>query len=111
MSLGCKLPPRFLAQLKQHVKNVGLKRDAAKQMDKAFNGPQKYQAGTPYDFKSPSLYNVILAGGPPKECKYFDSDIVNVEWLGGEKMASLRDRVRGAKEEKEKEGKEQTQRK
>ena len=111
MSLGCSLPPAFSSWLKQHFKQVGLKRDAVKQMDEALNGPKKYQPGVPYDFGSFGLYDTMLAGGPPKEDKYFESEIINVEWPGGMKASYLRKSVSAAKESEDNDDEEDIQEK
>ena len=50
MSLGCKLSGTFLQELRAKFREVGLAREALKQMDSALNGPNKYTNGVPYDF-------------------------------------------------------------
>ena len=63
MTLGCHLPEPYVAMLKKVYDQGGLMPDAQRQMKKALFGPDGYQNGVPYDFKSLSLEEQADANG------------------------------------------------
>lgn len=82
MSLGCEIPADHIRLMKKHLANVGFKRDAVLQLGTLLDAG--YKSGEPYDFGSRGLNDTLLAGGPPRNHKYFPgSRIINVEWPGG----------------------------
>ena len=76
MSLGCKLPLKFLDFVRSiytDTTRVGLMRDALKQVRKAL-GPDGYKSdGTPYDFGKHGIDITGKNDGPPVEDRYVES--------------------------------------
>ncbi|WPB04819.1 uncharacterized protein RHO25_009466 [Cercospora beticola] len=64
MSLGCKLSPNTLQNMRKMFTKCGLMPDALTQMDAALNGPGSYK-GEPWYFDSPGLLETAnsLSGG------------------------------------------------
>lgn len=62
MNLGCILPGPFREFLTQHFRNVGLKRNALRQMAEAL---EVYDDGFAYPFGSLGLVDTVERGGPP----------------------------------------------
>lgn len=97
MSLGCTLPDSFRATLKRIYPEVGLMRDAQKQMRKALgDGPRGYKNGQPYDFGSLDANETQHSGGSKaRDRMYPDSRVINCpapnDFAPGEVLESLDD--------------------
>ncbi|KAK5681881.1 hypothetical protein LTS10_006415 [Elasticomyces elasticus] len=69
MTLGCTLPAAFKAQLKALYPSALHLSEAQEQLKKALEGPGGFQNGTPYDFSSVGLHNMMTSKKADAECK------------------------------------------
>lgn len=53
MTLGCKIPPQYRAQVQKYFLHIGMMECAERQIFKALNGPEGYEEGVPYEFVEP----------------------------------------------------------
>lgn len=103
MTLGCTLPPPFVALLKKIYASTGLMDEAKMQMRKALHGPNGYVNGTAYNFGSLGLMDTMSqgmsSGGHGKKQGGFT--MMNVQSPGGlpplspEDIADLRRKMHG----------------
>lgn len=97
ISLGCTLPDSFKSTLKRIYPEVGLMRDAQKQMKKALgDGPRGYKNGQPYDFGSLDCNETQHSGGSKAQDRmYPDSRLINCpapnDFAPAEVLESLND--------------------
>ncbi|KAK4963726.1 hypothetical protein LTR10_001357 [Elasticomyces elasticus] len=69
MTLGCKLPASFKAELRALYPAVFHLSEAQDQLKKALDGPGGFQDGTPYDFGSVGLQELMTSKKADAECK------------------------------------------
>lgn len=82
MTLGCKIPLHFKKRMQHCFLECGMMELAERQMFKALNGPDGYEAGVPYDFESLGLIATanIETPGPPNAAGF---ELMNVPSPGG----------------------------
>ncbi|KAK3700790.1 hypothetical protein LTR37_015762 [Vermiconidia calcicola] len=97
MSLGCKISEHHKSLIKKYYKNVGLMREALKQMGKALD---TYVTGVSYDFESLGLHDMIAAGGAPREDRLLPY-VINVQPPGGIPRAqAIQEAIKGLAKDK-----------
>lgn len=99
MSLGCELPDSTLALMRKHYQNVGLMRDAKKQMEKALDEETGYKIGIPWDFGSLGRKEMHESGQFAAEEDRIYPGMINVEEPGSRAVKSPAETMRKFQEQ------------